>query len=261
MNDNPQAVESPPLMEIVMPWVQWGIGLMSAAGLVWGLVHLHRAGLLQPAVRAAAGWVRGLLVQKSAPAAPVAPPASVPRDVPPVSPGTLPASPRDVGATIAVAAIPSVASLVWTAWSLMDMIDAPWFVGLAAGVVLDVALVSAVAIAWIAPTVAKPAKITGWLIASLAAVLVGYHAALILPVLALLGVIPLFAKGLWHLALNARLARAAAEATAEEERVAKDKADAEEKRIAAAEAERQRLAEEAEQARLAAELSTELTHE
>jgi len=125
-------------------------------------------------------------------------------------------SPRSARATIVIAAIPSAASLVWTAWSLMEMIPAPWMVGLAAGVVLDVALVSAVAIAWIAPQVAKPAKVTGWLIALLAAALVGFHAFTIMPVLAGLGLIPLVAKGLWHLALSARLARAAAEAAQEE---------------------------------------------
>lgn len=155
----------------------------------------------------------------------------------PTAPGTSAAS--SVRATIVVAAIPSAASLVWTAWSLIDMIPAPLPVGLAAGVVLDLALVSAVAIAWIAPAVAKPAKVTGWLIASVAAVLVGWHAAQIMPILGVLGLIPLVAKGLWHLALNARLARAAAEV---------------------AQAEAARVAEE-QKAKRDTELSTELTFE
>ncbi|MFL1430216.1 MULTISPECIES: transposase [unclassified Nocardiopsis] len=158
---------------------------------------------------------------------------------PGTSPGTQVGTPRSARATVAIAAVPSAASLVWTAWSLIDMIPAPLPVGLAAGVVLDIALVSAVAIAWIAPQVAKPAKITGWLIAAVAALLVGYHAYTILPALAALGIIPLFAKSLWHLALNARLARAAAEA-----------AQAEADRAAAAE-----------KAQRDAELSTDPTHE
>lgn len=149
------------------------------------------------------------------------------------------AAPGSARATVLIAAIPSAASLVWTAWSLIDMIPAPLPVGLAAGVVLDIALVSAVAIAWIAPQVAKPAKVVGWLIALLAAVLVGWHAYTILPVLAGLGLVPLVAKGLWHLALGARLARAAEEA-------------------AQAEADRKAAAEKAERD---AELSTDLTHE
>ena len=158
---------------------------------------------------------------------------------PGMSPGTQVGSPRSARATVAIAAVPSAASLVWTAWSLIDMIPAPLPVGLAAGVVLDVALVSAVAIAWIAPQVAKPAKITGWLIALVAALLVGYHAYTILPVLAGLGLVPLVAKGLWHLALEARLTQAAAEA-----------AQAEADRVAAAE-----------KAQREAELSTDPTHD
>lgn len=149
------------------------------------------------------------------------------------------ASSGAVRAPIAVAAVPSAASLVWTAWSLIDMIPAPLVVGLAAGVVLDVALVSAVAIAWVAPQVARPAKVAGWLIAALAAVLVGWHAAQIAPILAGLGLIPLVSKGLWHLALSARLTRHAQEA-----------AEAQERRLA-----------EAEAARREAELDTGLTHE
>lgn len=160
-----------------------------------------------------------------------------------LTPGTSPQvgaeSSKAARATVAIAALPSAASLVWTAWSLIDMIPAPLPVGLAAGVVLDVALVSAVAIAWISPRVAKAAKVTGWLIALVAAALVGYHAYTILPVLAGLGLVPLVAKGLWHLALNARLARAAAEA-------------------AQAKATRKEAKEKAQRE---AELSTELTHE
>lgn len=155
------------------------------------------------------------------------------------SPAPVAASGGAVRAPIAVAAVPSVASLVWTAWSLVDMIPAPLPVGLAAGVVLDVALVSAVAIAWVAPAVARPAKVVGWSIALLAAVLVGWHAAQITPILAGLGLIPLVSKGLWHLALSARLTEAAREA-----------AEAQERRLA-----------EAEEARREAELSTDLTHE
>ncbi|MDT0305041.1 hypothetical protein [Streptomonospora wellingtoniae] len=161
-----------------------------------------------------------------------------------------------VRATILAAAIPSLASLVLTAWSLMDALpeSAPWGVGLAAGVVLDIALVSAVAIAWVTPAVAKPAQVAGWLIAALAAGLVGWHSWLIDWPLMALGLIPLAAKGLWGLALQARLARLAQEAE-----------DAEETRAAEVERERQeaeqRRAAEQEQARRAAELATDLTHD
>lgn len=161
----------------------------------------------KPAGRLARAWQRLVL-----PASPEAAPAS-------------PSTPRSAKATIAIAAIPSGASLVWTAWSLMDMLPTPWPVGLAVGVVLDVILVSSVALAWINPGGAAGAKRFGWFVASVAAVLVGWHAYEMLPVLAILGIIPLLAKGLWGLALNARLAdaaRAEAKRLAEEERAARE---------------------------------------
>ncbi|MDT0302865.1 hypothetical protein [Streptomonospora wellingtoniae] len=157
---------------------------------------------------------------------------------------------------ITAAAIPSVASLVLTVWSLMDSLPeaAPWGVGLAAGGVLDVALVSSVAIAWVAPAVARPAQSAGWAIALLAAGLVGWHSWLIDWPLAALGAIPLAAKALWSLALHARLAQhAAAREEAEQQRAA----EVERERQAA----EQRAAADAEAARRAAELDTGLTHE
>lgn len=178
----------------------------------------------KPAGRLTRAWQRLVL-----PASPEATPAS------PASPP----SGRSVKATIAIAAIPSAASLVWTAWSLIDMIPAPLPVGLAVGVVLDVILVGSVALAWINPTSATGAKRFGWFVASVAAVLVGWHAYEMLPVLVILGIIPLLAKGLWGVALNARLAHAAREA---------------------GEAEAKRLAEE-EDASREAELSADLTYE
>lgn len=153
----------------------------------------------------------------------------------PASPEAAPASPRSAKATIAIAAVPSAASLVWTAWSLMDMLPTPWPVGLAVGVVLDVVLVSSVALAWINPSGAVGAKRFGWFVAGVAAVLVGWHAYEMMPVLAILGIIPMLAKGLWGLALNARLTDAASEAA--------------------------RIAKEAEDAAREAELSTDPTHE
>lgn len=185
-------------------------------------------------------WAR-MLVKRSTPAPPAAASGAAP-------------APLSARAPVLLAAVPSAASLVWTAWSVTDMLPAPLPVGLAAGVVLDVALVSAVAIAWVAPDVARPAKAAGWAIASLAAVLVGWHAAQITLVLAGLGLIPLVSKALWHLALDAKIARHAAEAEAAE--TARRAAEA----AAAREEERQRVAaEEAE--RRDAELDPGLTHD
>ncbi|MBB6001320.1 hypothetical protein [Streptomonospora salina] len=149
-------------------------------------------------------------------------------------------SPGAVRVIILAAAIPSLASLILTVWSLMDSLPdpAPWGVGLAAGGVLDVALVSAVVIAWSNPAVARPAEIAGWAIAALAGVLVGWHSYGIDPMLVVLGLVPLVSKALWGLALRSRISRHAQEAE---------------------EAEAKRLA-EAEEARREAELSTDLTH-
>ena len=169
----------------------------------------------KPASRLARAWQ--LLVLPTSPAA--APPSPT-------------ASPHSAKATIAIAAVPSAASLVWTAWSLMDMLPTPWPVGLAVGVVLDVILVGSVALAWINPDSARGAKKFGWFVASVAAVLVGWHAYQMMPVLAILGIVPLLAKGLWGVALNARLAHAAREAKeAEAKRLAEEEAASREEEL------------------------------
>ncbi|GAA4928527.1 hypothetical protein GCM10023224_04690 [Streptomonospora halophila] len=166
------------------------------------------------------------------------------------------ASGYPVRVLITAAAVPSVASLVLTVWSLMDSLpeSAPWGVGLAAGGVLDIALVSSVAIAWVAPAVARPAQSAGWAIAAVAAGLVGWHSWLIDWPLMALGLIPLAAKALWSLALHARLAQhAAVREEAEQQRAAAQRHQREQ--------EAQRAAGDAEAARRAAELDTGLTHE
>lgn len=119
------------------------------------------------------------------------------------------------------AAIPSVLSLAWTAWSIADMIPAPWPVALAAGVALDVALVAAVALAWMAPSITRGAQVASWFIAALAAAAIGVHSFEITPALTLLAAVPLVAKALWHLALVAKGQAEAARRTAEQAQQAK----------------------------------------
>lgn len=259
MNATP--VESPTALQVVLAavpsWAWWALGLLVVAAIAWwALPRLIRSGLPQKAARMVADRFREALVKRAAPVTP--PPADAPgtdpgRPAEATTPSPAPASgdsPRSVKATIAIASLPSLASLVWTAWSLIDMIDAPLPVGLAAGVVLDVAMVSAIAIAWINLAVAPGAKKFGWFVASIAAVLVGWHAYEIMPILVILGIIPLVATGLWHFALNARIARAARKDALEAARLVKE----------AEEAEAKRLAEEEDAAR-EAELSTDPTHE
>ncbi|MDE3724754.1 hypothetical protein PWG71_25490 [Nocardiopsis sp. N85] len=159
---------------------------------------------------------------------------------------------------VGAAAIPSVLSLIWTATSVADMITigAP-IVPLAVGVVLDLALVGGVLIAWVAPEIRRTASNASWILAAIAAAAIGYHhwgqEAVIF------AVVPLISKLLWHLALAARTAweqrrDAAARALAEQEAAERRKAEQ-----TARDAEQATLA-EAERARERAEaLSTDLT--
>lgn len=127
---------------------------------------------------------------------------------------------------IVAAAVPSVLSLIWTAWSLADMIPAPGPVAIAAGVALDIMLIAAVAIAWMVPAAARPAQVVSWGIAALAATAIGIHSWEITPALALLAPLPLVAKALWGLALAAKISHESDLA----ERAEADRALAEEER-------------------------------
>jgi hypothetical protein len=155
---------------------------------------------------------------------------------------TIPAGPRTRPLLIA-ASIPSVLSLAWTAWSVADMIPAPLPIAVAAGIALDVALVAAVAIAWVAPSIARGAQAASWLIAGVAAAAIAIHSWSISPALSLMAAVPLISKALWHLALSAK---AAGEAEAAE---------------AAARAAEQDAKERAEAERKASRLSSELTED
>ncbi|WP_306365981.1 hypothetical protein [Nocardiopsis sp. CC223A] len=159
---------------------------------------------------------------------------------------------------VGAAAVPSVLSLIWTATSVADMITIGGpVVALAVGVVLDVALVGGVLIAWVAPEIRRTASNASWVLAAIAAAAIGFHhwgqEAVIF------AVVPLISKLLWHLALAARTAweqhrdataRTAAEQEAEKHRQA-EQAVRDAEQAAAAEAERERERTEA--------LSLELT--
>lgn len=148
---------------------------------------------------------------------------------------TVPAVPRTRPLLIA-ASIPSALSLAWTAWSVADMIPAPTPIAIAAGVALDVALVAAVAIAWVAPTIARGAQTASWITASIAAAAIAVHSWEISPALALMAAVPLISKLLWGLALKAKAsgeaaaAEAAARAAAQAAQ-AKEEADRKEQRL------------------------------
>ena len=125
---------------------------------------------------------------------------------------------------IIAAAIPSLLSLAWTAWSVADMIPAPLPVALAAGIALDIMLVAAVAIAWTSPAAARPAQTVSWIIATLATAAIGVHSFEITPALVLLAPLPMVSKALWGLALSAKTTHD--QARAEQEQAEKDQAEA-----------------------------------
>lgn len=132
------------------------------------------------------------------------------------------------------ATIPSTLSLAWTAWSVADMIPAPWPVALAAGIALDIMLVAAIAIAWTSPAAARSAQAVSWVIAALATAAIAVHSWHITPALVLLAPLPLVAKALWGLALSAKGAQdEAARTAAEEQRRTEEQQRAEAERKAA----------------------------
>lgn len=139
---------------------------------------------------------------------------------------------------IAAAAVPSVLSLVWLATTVAEIAAGPegdiTVGGLATGVFADVLIVSTVLVGWFMPSVRQTASIGGWVAAVGAAGLLAYHYWGTEQLA--FAVVPLGAKFLWHLALQARtvaeqeLSRRAADdakaAKAEAEKAEKEKAEA-----------------------------------
>lgn len=166
-------------------------------------------------------------------------PAPEPRPAPPVVESSLPWGLTPTRIIIAAATIPSLASLIWTVWSVTDMLNlgTPG-VGLAVGVVMDLGMVGAVAMAWFSPAIATLASRFAWGVAALAAGAVTLHGwQSETPEMALFGVVPLVAKGLWHLALASRRAQeqAAAQALAQEQRRLEEERERERERLKGAE--------------------------
>lgn len=140
---------------------------------------------------------------------------------------------------IAAAAGPSVLSLIWLATTVMEIFASPngdpTLGGLATGVFADALIVSTVAIGWFMPSVRSQASAGGWIGAVAASGLLAYHYWGSEQVF--FAAVPLAAKFLWHLALNARTAleqewaRRAVEkakaAKAEADRIAQAKAASE----------------------------------
>jgi len=149
---------------------------------------------------------------------------------------------------VAIAAVPTLLALPWAAYSVAKLLPIPLTVALPLGVLFDVAMVSAVLVALLVPSVSRQASFLGWVAASGAAVAisvhVGFSGALVF------AATPLISKALWGLLIVIRqqeTQRRADRAAAEAERAARE---AEEK-----------AAQEAKEAEETAKLSDELTFE
>lgn len=110
--------------------------------------------------------------------------------------------------TIGFAAIPSLISLIWLVTSVAEIISGPegemTAGGIATGVFFDVLVVGTLVFGWFFPSVRQLASIGGWIGAGAASALLTYHYWGTEAVA--FAVVPLFAKFLWQLALQAKTA-------------------------------------------------------
>src|SRR5690625_1042783 len=254
----------------LLPVIGWALLGVLALVAVWKM--FNRYGLPE----GLAGRFRGALVMGSSttpeerggvPAAPAtqttdtaaAPPTATAQN--PAAKGAAPATapvqhPADEDETpawlskvlVAIAAFPTLLALPWAAYSVAKIFPIPLTVALPLGVLFDVAMVSAVLVALLVPSVSRQASFLGWVAASGAAVAisvhVGFSGALVF------AATPLISKALWGLLIVIRqqeTQRRADRAAAEAERAARE---AEEK-----------AAQEAKEAEETAKLSDELTFE
>lgn len=263
------------------PWFSTGVTLILLAVIsagVWWITRDNNAAIARDFV---AGHVRRLLMKRAtaSPAPPImeAPEAPAPQPAPeradvPASPVEAPPPPKAEAprlpdtpteeapawitkTLIVIASVPTLLALPWAAYSVSQLLPVPEPVALPLGVLFDVAMVGAVLVALLVPSVSRQASLLGWVASSAAAVAiavhVGFSGALIF------AATPLISKALWGLLITIRRQQAAVRASrVEAERLA------EEERVEAArrqeEADAKRKAEEAARE---AELSTELTHE
>src|SRR5699024_2974212 len=76
---------------------------------------------------------------------------------------------------VAIAAVPTLLALTWAAYSVAKLLPIPLTVALPLGVLFDVAMVSAVLVALLVPSVSRRASFLGWVAASGAAVAISVH--------------------------------------------------------------------------------------
>ncbi|MEU5853895.1 hypothetical protein ABZ799_01080 [Nocardiopsis dassonvillei] len=246
--------------------------IIAAIGVgTWWLTRGNRLPLIRDFV---AGHVRRLLMKRAtaSPAPPTveAPEAPAPQPAPkgadaPASPVEAPPPPKAEAprlpdapteetpawvtkTLIAIASVPTLLALPWAAYSVSQLLPVPEPVALPLGILFDVAMVGAVLVALLVPSVSRQASLLGWVAASAAAVAIAVHVGLSGALI--FAATPLISKALWGLLIIIRRQQAAVRASrVEAERLAEE-----------AEKEAQ-AARDAEEAKRAAELSTDLTFE
>ncbi|MFC7330844.1 hypothetical protein [Marinactinospora rubrisoli] len=283
----PAPSTSEALDALSIPWWVWAGGtVVVLAAIAWAVWRFRRpiAAKARGLAAVAAGQAWRLLVKRTsashapppmdAPEAPVPQPAS-PEAPPPASLGEAPPPPKSGQAApagapveeapawlskalIGIASVPTVLALPWAAWAVSQHLPVPAAVALPLGVLFDVAMVGAVLVALLVPAVSRQASALGWVAAFTAAAAIaaytGVSGALIF------AATPLISKALWGLLVTIRRQQASIRASHVEalrrQREAEEEA-ARRKEEADREAQVQR---EAEEARRAAELSTDLDH-
>jgi|SRR5690554_1138262 len=271
------------------PWFLRGAAVaVVAVAVMWGIRWLHRDGH----IGVVAGHVRRLLMKRTT-ASPTPPPAEAneapveaepqreeatapeaveepaPTREAPTPPApeapALPDAPMEEApawvtkALIGIAAVPTLLALPWAAWSVAHLLPVPLAVALPLGVLFDVAMVGAVLVALLVPSVSRQASVLGWVASTAAAVAITVHVGLSGALV--FAATPLISKALWGLLVTIRRQQAALVASRKEAERRKREADEEEARRKAEADEEARAEREAEEARRAAELSTDLEHE
>lgn len=279
-------VEEPSTLIPFLPVIGWALVGVLVLVAVWR--SFSRYGL--PDLEEIAGRVRGVLVMRGrstpveedgAPAAPAAPepdraaaPPSATEEKP-AAQGAAPPQPEPLSddvdgeappwlpkALVAIASVPTLLALPWAAYAVSQHLPVPHVVALPLGVLFDVAMVGAVLVALLVPSVSRQASAIAWIAAGTAAVAIatytGFSGALVF------AATPLISKALWGLLITVRRQQAqrrAAQAAAEEQRKAEESAARVERETREAEERAAREAKEAEEAAAQAARDAELSEE
>ncbi|RCV59276.1 hypothetical protein [Marinitenerispora sediminis] len=234
-------------------WVTTGgtlVALAVVAFLVWRLRRPITVAT-RSAVGAVAAQAQRLLVKRTG-ASPAPPPVEAQELRAPQGASLEASTPAPQGeapawlprALVVIASVPTVLALPWAAWAVSQHLPVPAAVALPLGVLFDVAMVGAVLVALLVPSVSRQASMLGWAAALTAAAAIAAYTGVSAAVI--FAATPLISKALWGLLVTIRRQQASLRASHVEAL----------RRQREAQAQR-----EAEEERKAAELSTDLDHQ